>query len=167
MIHIGNSRRSCENLATWLLQSPHLLQQRLDFPSANIHFSGFHHVGKPSSGGGPKSVQYQGIIRGGSLYAVCIGPSSFPRPSVWVSNFSPKRSVFGGFFGAQISHPNGGFRYLYYSNQKPKAQFFATPLPSHHTPKTRVHSTCFLLWTHGKKKNDDEFLHSCELLSNL
>ena len=28
-----------------------------------------------------------------------------PRPSVWVSNFSPKRSVFGGFFGAQISHP--------------------------------------------------------------
>ena len=27
------------------------------------------------------------------------------RPSVWVSNFSPKRSVFGGFLRAKISDP--------------------------------------------------------------
>ena len=30
----------------------------------------------------------------------------FPRPSVWVSNFSPKRSVFGGFWGAQNFRPD-------------------------------------------------------------
>ena len=41
-----------------------------------------------------------------------------------VSNFSPKRAVFGGFFGTQISDPTGGFRWvisfsLQTSNQHP------------------------------------------------
>ena len=38
------------------------------------------------------------------------GPLHIPRPSVWVSNFRPKSTVFGVFFGAENSDPTGGFR---------------------------------------------------------
>ena len=37
-----------------------------------------------------------------------------PRPSVWVSNFSPKRSVFSGFLGLKFQDL-GGFRCVLYS----------------------------------------------------